>query len=294
MENCKEEAIPILQQLSRILEEEDGIIAKDMAQQALYDISSRTDIHELALNSIYLKFLKTAFDMFMNDKSMLEHCVTLLSLTPLSQSQASKYGFFEVIDNLLEIEQYKKIATSMKYGFGSVNTEEVPKRRKISKKRVSWPETLAEVRYFRVENEDSQFRHGGYREKDIKEASVLKTIKTFEEEIEWCEPPRLEIEPIQRENSALLEEEIKRQESIIKVVNLDENNTKFCPAEEADSILEESVTVKIPLINLAVRNSLPTFDFKKIIENTESTKIELNQILEDPELIEMLSGDPQV
>ncbi|KAG5859347.1 hypothetical protein KMI_07g11890 [Encephalitozoon hellem] len=214
----------------------------------------------------YADFINLAFDVLYPDT---QQAGELLKRSGFTRDQLEKTGLKKLDDMARSID--------LRDGKGhSEGEDSKPKRRK----KVSWGENLIQIKEIErtVMDPEVDLLISGTRNSRVLEKSP--------DILEWITPERLDNGCGMAKSPGCLEQE--RRESISMRVCNTEEHRKFSPTQ-CMGAGEDNEPITIPVIGF-VKNKMPDFDFKKIVEDRFNNMMSINEILEDTSVVNALLG----
>ncbi|TBU18013.1 hypothetical protein CWI38_0255p0030 [Hamiltosporidium tvaerminnensis] len=284
----------IIQRIQHILKETDIIKQKYECLETIIIINSIDSIiiPKLALNMDFIKFLQISYNLLSEDEEYKLY-LEILSKCSLIKSKMDEYNLWEYIEEMGKKDVFFEKVVHIK-NQACINTSEDNKhvkRRKVGK-RVSWSENIAEVKYIPVVDSDKPFRHGGYREKDYREAVVMKVDRTSNEfeDFLWYKPHKLDLENnfIPKVESEEIKIQAERESKNVEIRNSTEYGNKFIPSEVFEEETISNETIEIPIFDLRQKNKMTELNIGNIVLHTNELKITIDEVLNDPNVLQSI------
>lgn len=203
------------------------------------------------------------------------------TIEKISEKKSDEVNEFEIVDygeNEPNIEE-------LEVNIGDHNGEEINFKRVKKTKRVSWSDNLIKVYPIEIDNDYKvNFKHGGYKSFDYKEADVLKVS----EDIQWKVPEKIDVEnSYYNQESIEIKIQEERELKCIPVYNTNEFGSIFIPTEEKFEEVDKGEPKILPLIDLSKKNSFPNLALSQI-NLSEEIKINVQTIFDNPNVIDKL------
>ncbi|CAD26232.1 BIS (5'-NUCLEOSYL) TETRAPHOSPHATASE [Encephalitozoon cuniculi GB-M1] len=211
----------------------------------------------------YRDFMSLSFDVLYPD---IQQPTELLKRSGFSRDQLEGAELRKLVDMVRQV--------SPEDAEGLLRPFEDPKPKR--RKKVSWGANLIQVK----EIEKTVMAP----EADYLGSDPTSTSGKSPDSLEWIVPQKLTCGYDDARSPGLLEQE-RREAGSIRMYNTEEHR-KFSPARCVDPG-EDNETVVVPVMSF-VKNKVPLFDFKKIVENRFRNMAAINEILEDPRVVDAL------
>lgn len=215
----------------------------------------------------YVDFINLAFDVLYPG---IQQPGELLRRSGFTRDQLEKTGLKRLADMACSMNPKGDEAHS------ELDGDSKPKRRK----KVSWGANLIQIKEIERTVMDPEIDYL------IPDSGNNKVLEKTPDAFEWIIPEKLDHEYGVAKSPGSLEQE--RRESVsIRMCNTEEHR-KFSPTQ-CMNVGEDNETITIPVISF-VKSRVPDFDFRKIVEDRFNNMMPINEILEDPGVVNELLG----
>lgn len=255
----------ILREIDTNFHTEDPILIKVNTRNIIDKLLLMNDIP--STHSTFIEFIKFSVEVMSPEiKSLIE----LIKKAKFTKEQIENNDLKNTLSKIAKINSNEGQELFRLYF-----EDEPPRKRR----KVTWGDDLIQVKEIpRVEMDPSiDYTYNPFVNKPEGEKLIKKNR-------DWIVPAKLDSNSMPKSKEMLVQK--NREGESVKMWNLEEHR-RFAPSPCLDTG-KECKTEVLPLINLNRKNYIPNFDIKKIVEDAESFKMDINQILADPTVIDAL------